>query len=85
MEVVDELFYHLDNRDMILFRYPISILVWKEYRALNKVNLDYFIRLIKVFVIKPKLQNKYDQRKRHYKQMKLDIGFSVVGKTTVRN
>ena len=45
--VVDGLFYHLDNEDMKLFRYPISILNGTEDRTPNKTNLNYFIYLIK--------------------------------------
>ena len=44
--VVDEFCYHLDNGDMKLFRYSISILVGTEDRAPNQANMHYFIRLI---------------------------------------
>ena len=69
---------------MKLFRYPIAILVGKEDRAPNESNTNYFIRLIKVFVIKPKLQNEWDQRKRQCKQMKLNNGCFCVGKDSCK-
>jgi len=53
--IVDGLFYHLDDEDKKLFRYPISILVGTEDWGPNKANVNYFIRLIKLFVIKPRL------------------------------
>ena len=59
MGVVEGFFYHLDNGDKQLFRYPISILVGKEGQELYN-NHNYFIRLIKLFVIKPKLQFEWD-------------------------
>ena len=80
MGVVDGLFYHLDNGDIKLFRYPISILVGKEDRTPNEANLNYFIHLLKIFVIKSKLQNEWDQRKRRYKHINIDIWCFCVGK-----
>ena len=64
--VVDGFFQHLDNGDKHLFRYPISILVEKEGQELHNNN-NYFIRILKVFAIKPKLQYEWDKRKIHSK------------------
>jgi len=70
--VVDEFFYHLDNGDKQLFRYPISILVEKEGQEPHN-NHNYFIRILKIFDIKPKLQYEWDKRKVHSKQLQLDV------------
>lgn len=51
--VVDGLFYHLDNVDMTLLKYLISILVGEKEEFLYP-NLDYCIRPIEVFGLSPK-------------------------------
>ena len=77
--VVDGFFYHLDIEDKQLFRYPISLLVGKEGDTPHN-NHKYFIRILKVFSIKPKFQYEWDQRKIHSKQLQLDVGCFCVGK-----
>ena len=76
--VVDGFFFHLDNKDKRLFRYPISLLVGKNGQV-PQHNHHYFLRILKVFSIKPKSQYEWDQRKIHSKQLKLDVGCFCVG------
>ena len=71
--VVDEFFFNLDNEDKQLFRYPIYLLVGKDGQAPQQ-NHHYFLRIIKVFSIKPKGRYEWDRRKIHSKQLKLDVG-----------
>ena len=52
--VVDGFFCHLDIEDKQLFWYPISLLAGKEGDTPHN-NHKYFIRILKVFSIKPKL------------------------------
>ena len=85
MGVADGFFYHLDNGDKQLFRYPISILVGKEEQEPHN-NHNCFIGILNVFAIKPKLQYEWDKRKIYRTQLKLDVGcFFVWGKTDVIN
>ena len=75
---VDGLFYHLDNEVMSLFQNPISRLVGKQEQ------LNYFIRLERVFILRPKHQDKRRQIKRHCRQLMLDIGYFCIGKENAR-
>ena len=57
--VVDGFFFYLDNEDKQLFRYPIFLLVGKNGHA-PQHNHHYFIRILKVFSIKPKRQYEWN-------------------------
>ena len=77
--VIDGFFFHLDNEDKKLHRYPITLLGGKEGYSPQQ-NFNYFIRILKLFTIKPKGMYKWDQRKVHSKNLKLDVGCFCVGK-----
>ena len=65
--VVDEFFYHLDNEDVLFFQKTVSRLVGKPEQ------LNYFIRLEKLFVLRPKHLNEQRQRKQRWIQLRLHI------------
>ena len=77
--VIDGFFFHFDNEDKNLNRYPISLLVGKEGQSPQQ-NFNYFIRILKVFSIKPKGQYEWNQRSLHRRKLKLDVGCFCVGK-----
>ena len=79
LRVIDGFFFHLHNEDKKLYRYPISLLVGKEGHSPQQ-NCNYFIRILKVFSIKPKGQYEWDQRSIHRRKLKLDVGCFCVGK-----
>ena len=82
--VVDGFFFHLDNEDKQLFRYPISLLAGKDGQVPQHTH-HYFLRILKVLSIKPKGQYEWDRRKIHSKQLKIDVGCFCVGNGQCKN
>ena len=76
--VVDGFFFYLDNEDIQLFRYPISMLVGQDGQA-PQHNNHYFLWILKFFSIKSKGRYEWDRRKVHSKKLKLDVGCFCVG------
>ena len=72
--VEDRLLYHLDNKVMTLFSYPITRLLWRHE------HFNYSIRIEKLFILRSKYQTYWRKIRRHSKCLQLDIGCFCIGK-----